>query len=292
MTDEKSTLRVFPLFTQQVIDPAAAYHRGINAWVGQPTRYDGSQEVLGVIEDGMHAGSEIKFGNREDFKFLEDQWWRPATPTDWSHDSILRVPMSVTWPDGQQAHIICRELKFEPQSEARCCRLVRRVRSLGTKRGLRKACRSAISAGRTVASGASSLWTLGGDLVSTTYSVWGAPVAATYQNRKLGGEQRDGDSYLVVKIRRGRMLARRKHTDRWDLPARSAQYDPGEDLAAFTGEFTTDNALPLEHAQAVADAKNRVLSVQRKVAGALLFSASTIGLAVAEELTNVNVSWF
>ena len=275
---ENGEIKAFLFFAKKVADPQWGGYPVYQAWIASETSSGDGIGKVGVVEDGLHQGVDVEFAASHDFYVLKDAWWGGAELgglPEFEHTAVIR------WDDDRKSYMRLREVKLQPHDPVRAWRRAwNQIKSLRTVK-------DAVSTVRSAWRFVGALWELVGDLLLTTYVVRSSNLAAVFVHGQLGGAKRDEMRYQVTKIRRGRERVQALKDGRWRLSPNEAQLDPGEDLAAFTGERT---AVPgwtdIREAQAIADGKNRILSVQRKAAAGLFL----LLLGATLEASGINVS--
>ena len=275
---ENGEIKAFLFFAKKVADPQWGGYPVYQAWIASETSSGDGIGKVGVVEDGLHQGVDVEFAASHDFYELEKAWWGEA---QLDNPSEIEDTVVIRWDGDRKSHMSLREVKLQPNDPSGVWRRVwNQVKSLRSVRG-------AVSTVKLVWRSVGALSELAGDLLLTTYVVRGSNLAAVFAHGELGGAKRDEMRYQVTKIRRGRERVQALKDGRWRLSPNEAQLDPGEDLAAFTGERT---AVPgwtdIREAQAIADGKNRILSVQRKAAAGLFL----LLLGAILEASGVDVS--
>lgn len=258
---ENGEIKAFLLFAKKVVDAQWATEPVYQAWIASEMSQGEGIGKVGVVEDGLHQGVAVEFATSHDFYELKDAWWGEAKLD--GHPEVERTVV-IMWDDDRKSHMRLREVKLQPGNPRGPWRRAwNQIKSLRRVEG-------AANTVKLVWRSVGALWELAGDLVLTTYVVRGSNLAAVFAHGELGGEKRDETRYQVTKIRRGRERMQALQDGQWRLSPNEAQIDPGEDLAAFTGKRT---AVPgwtnIQEAQALADGKNRILSVQRKAAAGI-----------------------
>lgn len=257
---ENGEIKAFLFFAKRVADPQWGGYPVYQAWIASEISSGEGIGKVGVVEDGLHQGVDVEFATSRDFYALENAWWGEA-----ELDSIPDAVIEIKWDDDRTSLMHLREVKLQPDDPGGAWRRAwNQVKSLRSVKG-------AMDTVKLVSRSVGALWELAGDLLLTTYVVRGSNLAAVFAHGELGGEKRDETRYQVTKIRRGRERLQSAKDGRWRIPPHEAQFDPGENLAAaFTGDRTvTRGWADIREAQAIADGKNRILSVQRKAAAGL-----------------------
>lgn len=258
---ENGEIKAFLFFAKKVVDRRWGERPVYQAWIASETSSGQGIGKVGVLKDGLHQGVGVEFATWRDFFELENAWWGQAKL---DNRSEIEHTVVIRWDDDRKSHMSLREVKLQPNDPGGAWRRAwNQVKSLRSVKGT-------VNTIKLVGRSAGALWELGGDLLLTTYVVRGSNLAAVFTHGEFGGEKRDETRYQVTKIRRGRERLQSAKDGRWRIPPREAQFDPGEDLAAFTGDRTVSRGwADIREAQAIADGKNRILSVQRKAAAGL-----------------------
>ena len=258
---ENGEIKAFLLFAKRVVDVEWSEHPVYQAWIASKTSHDEGIGKIGVMADGLHQGVDVELATSRDFYELKDAWWGEANLNGHPENDRIAV---IKWDDDRKSYVHLREVKLQSRDSGGAWhRAWNQVKSLRTVKG-------AVNAVKPVCRSACALWELMSDLLLTTYVVRGSNLAAVFAHGELGGEKRDEMRYQVTKIRRGRERLQSAKDGRWRISPNEAQFDPGEDWAAFTGDRTVSRgSLDIQEAQAIADGKNRILSVQRKAAAGL-----------------------
>ena len=258
---ENGEIKAFLFFAKRVVDAQWGGYPVYQAWIASDTSPSGDIGKVGVVEDGLHQGVAVEFATSHDFHELKDAWWGEAKLAGLPE---IEHTVVIMWDEDRKSHMRLREVKLQPRDLGGAWR-----RAWNQIKSLRRA-EGAVNTVKLVWRSVRALWELAGDLLLTTYVVRGSNLAAVFAHGELGGEERNETRYQVTKIRRGRERMQALQDGRWRLSPNEAQLDPGEDLAAFTGARTAMPGWPdFREAQAIADGKNRILSVQRKAAAGL-----------------------
>ena len=275
---ENGEIKAFLFFAKRVADPQWGGYPVYQAWIASQTSSGQGIGKVGVVADGLHQGVGVEFATSRDFDELEKAWWGEA---QLDNPSEIEDTVVIRWDDDRKFHMSLREVKLQPDDPGGAGR--RAWNQIKSLLRVKDAVYTAKLAWRSVGA----LWELASDLLLTTYIVRGSNLTAVFAHSELGGEKRDETRYQVAKIRRGRERFQSAKDGRWRIPPHEAQFDPGEDWLAFTGDRTVPRGwADIREAQTVADGKNRILSVQRKAAAGLFL----LLLGAILEASGVDVS--